>query len=429
MNTKSLYPRRRHAAQSLSVIALTLALLAASAGAQNVMERAQPWPIPARIDVCTQKAPDPVPVQRKWTVGMWDFPRFEVNALISAPWRAPLLYESGPQGREVNGIRLYREEDPRVLDWHVYWMTKYGINLIIWDWYPHKKPDGTLDCSEAINSPLEMGFLGKAKTGGEPVATNRFAQAIDFVVMVTDHGPVASPDLPAYIINNFLKQPNYFKIDGKPLVVFWDTKELADELGGVPQAHKYLDDFRAAARQAGFPGLFLVPIVGNTGMPNESHITQTKGEGFDGGIGYHYSGAYGGEKHEGLDENQVKRTYRYQDYLPVVIPGHQKVWDLLATAFGDNYLLSITCNQDWRGGRPGGPVTVGRPADLTKLIQAGIATVKERKLRPFISLEAWNEFGEGALVEPNIEQGYRWLEAISAGLEGITTNKAAEDVK
>ena len=107
------------------------------------------------------------------------------------------------------------------------------------------------------------------------------------------------------------------------------------------------------------------------------------------------------------------------------------MWDLLATSFGDNYLLSITCNQDWRGGRPGGPVTVGKPADLTKLIQLGIQTVKERKLRPFISLEAWNEFGEGALVEPDIEQGYRWLEAISAGLQGVTGSeaKAAEDVK
>ena len=350
---------------------------------------------------------------------MWDFPRFEINALVSAPWRAPLLYESGPQGREVNGIRIYREEDPRVLDWHVYWMTKYGVNLIIWDWYPQKRPDGTLNCSEPINRPLEMGFLGKAKTGGEPVATNRFAKAIDFVVMVTDHGPVASPELPAYIINNFLKQPNYYKIDGKPLVIFWETRELARELGGVPQARKYLDDFRAAARQAGFPGLFLATIVGNTGMPGDFHISQTKEEGFDGGIGYHYSFAYGGEKREELDENQVKRTYLYQDYSATVIPGHQKVWDLLAASFGNNYLLSITCNQDWRGGRPGGPVTVGQPADLTRIIQQGVQTVKEQKLRPFIGLEAWNEFGEGAVVEPNIEHGYRWLEAISAGLQGI----------
>ena len=87
--------------QFLSVSTIALALLAVSAEAQSVMERAQPWPVPARIDVSKQKAPAPVPVQRKWTVAMWDFPRFELNALISAPWRAPLLYESGPQGREV----------------------------------------------------------------------------------------------------------------------------------------------------------------------------------------------------------------------------------------------------------------------------------------------------------------------------------------
>src|ERR1039458_10154456 len=98
-----------------SISTIALALVAASTLAQSVMERAQPWPIPARIDVSTQKAPAPLPVQRKWTVAMWDFPRFEINALISAPWRAPLLSESGSKGREVNGIRIYREDDPRVL--------------------------------------------------------------------------------------------------------------------------------------------------------------------------------------------------------------------------------------------------------------------------------------------------------------------------
>ncbi len=416
----------RGAAGVLVVSATVLGMLTASAKAQDVIEKAQPWPIPARIDVTRQPAPAPVPVQRKWTVAMWDFPRFEINALISAPWRVPLLYESGPQGREVNGIRIYREDDPRVVDWHVYWMTKYGINLILWDWYPHKTPEGKLDCSEPINNTLEMAFLGKAKTGGEPTSTNRFARAIDFAVMVTDHGPVASPDLPGYIIRNFLKQPNYYKIDGRPLVIFWDTKELAQELGGVTQARKYLDVFRAAAREAGFPGLFLVTIVGNTGAPNASHVEQTKGEGFDGGIGYHYSFAYGGERREELDENGEKRTYRYQDYLRVLIPGHQKVWDFLAGSFGRDYLLSLTCNQDWRGGRPGGPVTVGKPEDLTKLIALGIQTVRERNLRPFIGMEAWNEFGEGALVEPNIEQGYRWLEAIREGLKGLASpNRAA----
>jgi len=406
-----------------------LALLAISAEAQNVMERSQPWPIPARIDVTTQKAPDPVPVQRKWTVAMWDFPSFQLDTLISAPWRTPLLYESGSQGIEVNGIRVYRKDDPRVVDWHVHWMTKYGINLILWDWYPRKTSEGKLDCSDPINNTLDMAFLGKAKTGGEPVATNRFAKAIDFAVMVTDHGPVASPDLPAYMINNFFKQPNYYKIDGKPLVIFWDTQELARELGGVPQAHQYLDNFRAAARKAGFPDLFLVTIVGNTGMPGDFHVRQTKEEGFDGGIGYHYSFAYGGEKHEELDQNGVKKAYFYQDYLAKVIPGHQKVWDFLTKSFGNDYLLSITCDQDWRGGRPGGPVTVGKPADLTKIIEAGIQTIKERKLRPFISLEAWNEFGEGAVMEPCIDQGYRSLEAMRDGLHGITDNQTIAAAK
>jgi len=117
---------------------VALALPAASEETQSVMEGLNPG-LFTQNRRCHAKSARSRSVQRsgRGNVGL---PRFEVNALTSAPWRSPLLYESGPQGREVNGIRIYREDDSRVVDWHVHWMTKYGSILSCGTGIPPKPP-------------------------------------------------------------------------------------------------------------------------------------------------------------------------------------------------------------------------------------------------------------------------------------------------
>lgn len=36
----------------------------------------------------------------------------------------------------------------------------------------------------------------------------------------------------------------------------------------------------------------------------------------------------------------------------------------------------------------------------------------------FVVINAWNEWGEGAMLEPTVQQGYRYLDALREAIEG-----------
>jgi hypothetical protein len=61
-----------------------------------------------------------------------------------------------------------------------------------------------------------------------PVATNHFAATMPFAVMWTNDTPGnrLAPGLGEYIVDQFLSQPNYHHIDGKPLLAIWNPSDL-----------------------------------------------------------------------------------------------------------------------------------------------------------------------------------------------------------
>ncbi|MDO8683526.1 MAG: glycoside hydrolase family 99-like domain-containing protein [Armatimonadota bacterium] len=396
---------------------ISISLLIAASGVVAANPGAPPgtqWPIPERIDVSKVPAPKPVRRQTDITVGMWYFPIAETNVLANAPWRTPLLYDSTPGAPEVNGIRLADIADPRVIDWHVYWMTKYGVNLMVWDWYPRRVAEDKLDVEWDMNRVLECGFLGKRKLGGPPTSSNRFAGAIDFVVMVTNHMPVASPELPEYLTKHFFSQPNYFKIDGKPWVIFWSPGDLIKETGSAEKAKEFLETIRESAKKAGFPGAYVTACVGYTGEPSPKKIKEAKDCAFDGACAYNYAFARGGKEAplNGPDGNSYK--YRFMDFEKDVRPNHTRIYNILADNFGTDYIAATCPMQDWRGGRKGGAVMCGASPEQFKLmLQEAKEVIQKRNLRPILTVEAWNELGEGAYCEPNLGYGYGWLEAIA----------------
>lgn len=70
------------------------------------------------------------------------------------------------------------------------------------------------------------------------------------------------------VINQYFKQPNYFKIDDKPILSVFSIQNLIEGLGGLEQARQAIDYFREETQKAGFPGLHL-QLIGN-GEPNQN---------------------------------------------------------------------------------------------------------------------------------------------------------------
>jgi hypothetical protein len=321
----------------------------------------------------------------------------------------PLLYDSSDPAMEFNGIRFYRASKPRVLDWHVHWLREHAVNLMIWDWYPQVNADGKFDPTFFGNRALELGFLGKEKVGGPPVASNRFAQTMPFAVMWTNHPPGnrLAPGLGEYIVDQFFSQPNYYKVDGKPLLAVWNPNDLVQAAGGAAQAKQMIEHVREYARSKGHAGVYVAAV----------NVLETRKRadelGFDGVMSYNYllTGGYRSEPRRipgGITQDMI------EDFASEAIPGQRKTWERMAKEFGRDYLLATTPMQNMEPTlRPGSPMMVGHNPDLYReMLRQARDVIAARRLRKFISIEAFNEWLEGSYVEPSTQWGFSYLEAI-----------------
>lgn len=370
-----------------------------------------------RIDIAKDAPPPARAVASDYTVAMWYFAAWEPEYVQDgwkhvaerAPWRLPLLYDSSDPEMEFSGIRYYRASSPRAIDWHVHWMREHAVNLILWDWYPRADGAGEFDPSFYGNRALEVGFLGKASLGGPPVSTNRFEREIDFAVMWTNHRPFhrVGRGIERYLADHFFSQPNYHRLDGKPLLVVWDPRLLVEEAGSEAGARDVLEKVRAAARERGHPDVWIAGILD----PGAARLARAIG--LDGAAGYHYasSGGFSAETRR-LGERSVED--RIEDYASQTIPGHARMWSEMVRAFGRDYLLATTPMQNWEPAlRPVNFVQRGSSPDAYReMLRRARAFVEARGLRRFVTIEAWNEWLEGSYVEPSAAWGTAWLEAI-----------------
>jgi hypothetical protein len=378
-----------------------------------------------RVDIARETPPETHAAATDFTVAMWYFAAWEPEYTWDgwkqvserSPWRIPLLYDSSDPAMEYNGIRFYRSSNPRAVDWHVHWMRERAVNLILWDWYPLTRDDGTFDPSLFSNRALELGFLGKEKLGGPAVATNRFAGKIQFATMWTnDVSDRIGKGLTHYIVDQFFSQPNYYKIDGKPLLPIWSARGLEQGAGGAEKAHAVLEELRSYARQRGFPGVYIAAV-------NQVETRARARElGFDGVMAYNTLSS-GGFDSELRKQGKSVVEDRLEDFRTQTMPGHEQIWKRLAGEFGADYLLATTPMQNWEPTfRPFSAVIRNQtPDDYREMLRHARAFIAANGLRKFVSVEAFNEWLEGSYVEPSTQWGFGFLDAIRGVFATPTT--------
>lgn len=372
---------------------------------------------PRRIDVAKETPPATNAVTSDYTVAMWYFAAWEPEytwdgwrqVAERAPWRIPLLFDSSDKEMSFNGIQFYRASNPRVVDWHVHWMREHCVNLMLWDWYPGMRPDGSFDPTFFGNRALEIGFLGKEQLGGAPVATNRFATTMPFAVMWTNHRPShgIGKGLAEYIVDQFFVQPNYFKIDGKAFLPLWSPADFISGAGDEAKAKAVLEHLRQYARSRGIPDVYVVAVNGAFTREQMSSL------GIDGAMGYNLllTGGWTTEFRK-IGDRVVED--RIEDFRTQTIRGHEATWNRMADAFGRDYFLPTCPMQNWEPTyRPTNYIIRDHsPQEYARLLASAKATIEKRGLRKFVSIEAFNEWLEGSYLEPSTQWGQTYLEAV-----------------
>jgi hypothetical protein len=321
------------------------------------------------------------------------------------------------------------ESDPAVMARKIEAAASHGIDAFIFDWYffdpqpEAEKVTGSTpwDGQKYLSRALERGFLKAAN-----VADLRFA------TMWCNHdvGPARGAVTPAtfgtlteYVTTTYFTHPSYWKLDGKPYFSIYDTKQFLKSFGDdLDAAAAALGRFRERARAAGFPGLHLNAVL--FGLPRDTGDTVIRRLGFDSTTSYvwihHYplphfpATEYGkaangyfqavskGGGHNGLERPAAS--------LPV--PYHPNVsmgWD-----------SSPRCRNapEWATRRdyPFGAVMVNNTPEAFRRVleRARPLAAANPPGQRVITINSWNEWGEGSYVEPDTTHGLGYLEAIRA---------------
>lgn len=321
------------------------------------------------------------------------------------------------------------EDNPIVVARKIDAALAAGINVFMYDWYWYEgKP-----------------FLENALNNGFLKAPNN--ERMKFFLMYANHNvdhlwdkKVGSKGKREIIWNaeisfdefktkivprwiEYFKKPNYYKIDGKPVLALYALGIFINGMGSPENAKDALDYLRGEVRKAGFKDLHLMSItwngvptgrIPNNRKPQPSEVI--KYYKFDSVSMYNWTGLTEGNRTYIDICKKTIATYDklqkdYGKFYPVVSTG----WDT-NPRYPDNEKTPILLNKN--------------PADYEIALRKTKEWVDKNTPKgeqKFILINAWNEWTEGGYLEPDKTYGYGYLNATARVFGG--SGQATESEK
>jgi hypothetical protein len=309
-------------------------------------------------------------------------------------WRACIA--KCPKPRPMCGF--YDDSDPRLWSYYVDWMTNYGVDFLAFDWYYNAGKLG-------LNDSLDKGFLGcevntKVKFAlhwcNHPLGWWTLDQSRPELLKMTD-----------LCCERYFNRPNYLRVDGKPVFMIYDISQLL-AFGGFDGVKSSLRAMRGRAMRAGVGDLYLVAVYSGVSAP---YAELCRDLGFDSFCAYTYVGTrYPPLKWDSLnipyDTSVASCTENIYPFL-----------SRMAREKGISYWPTTFPGWDDRprAGVEKAFVTSGNTPELFGKMFRG-ALKHTDPASPIVMVEAWNEWGEGACIEPDKQHGFGWLEQIAKAL-------------
>jgi len=316
----------------------------------------------------------------QYQVGVYYFPGWrdgQNGAPAQEPWqRLKAFKEREPM------LGWYDDGAVEVMNRQLGWMHDYGLSYVAFDWYwGGGKPF------------LEHSLRAYFK------APNR--SQVPFALLWANHdkAPASAADFAAmvqYWIDNYLRRPETFKVDGRPVVFILDHQNLGDRARGFGMdVAGLIAKAQDMVKAAGLPPIFFV------GGPFNSPKASTFG--YDATSTYNYHG--------------IKRPSRSYAELTA---DYRKAWEFQAGRHGVPYIVPMTQGWDrrpWGGSKDPDHDLSGGDLDT---FEAHLRSARDfmdshvNETRRLGVICCWNEFGEGSYIEPTKVHGFGYLEKVKA---------------
>ena len=369
-------------------------------------------------------------MKKRPIVAAYYFPNWHSDPRIEAlhgkgwtEWRVAEYATPRFPGHEQPRIPLWGYQDesqPEVMGQKIAAAKQYGVDAFIFDWYCFN--DGPYR-----TRALDEGFL-KAPNCGD----------VQFALMWCNHNPIyAHPGnywKPAeknwdgetitpetfrtwcdFYIEHYFRQPNYLRVDGGLYFSFWQPLKLIAGFGGEEATAELFREFRAKVENAGLGELNLnahCTAPGHTPEILAEHEAVLKRVGFNSISNYGW-GFPGWEQQLKVDYlSWMRQALPHQEEFcrwfslpcsPLVAQG----WDSSPrTVQSDIYDLSR--------GYPFRPIVVDNTPELFQEALQAMKSLCDQGISKseMIQIACWNEWTEGAYLEPDTRFGYGYLEAV-----------------
>jgi hypothetical protein len=357
-------------------------------------------------DVAAYVWPAYQPDARFKDIGVFKDGKGEWESIYNAKPKFP-----GDKQPEVPLWGYTNEADPEVMEKKIDAASSHGVNVFIYDWYWY-------DGKPFLENGLDNGFL-KAKNRNKMKFylmwanhnhTSYLDNTTDDKSKIYWYGGVDRPTfntIVAHIIKDYFSQPNYYKINGEPVISIYELATFIKGMGGVKQAKDALDYFTQKTKEAGFPGLHLQGVLWGaipsnlSGVPGDTTATQNNTVltlGFKSLTNYQWIHYVSPDRYDKWGDKAIKSWVTFsKDFTVPYFPHVSISWD-------NNPRFPKALQ---------GRVTNANPADFKRFLLLAKAYVDSHPDQPkLITINAWNEWAEGSYLEPDKEHGYGYLDAV-----------------
>lgn len=209
-------------------------------------------------------------------------------------------------------------------------------------------------------------------------------------------------------LNMFFKDDRYIKFDGRPVFGIFNPNNDPEKL------KRMITYWEQLAKECGYPGVAIIS-------------KNNKGENTISEFSFSYEpGNSGWEIRNEVQRiiNHVRKRVGMKIGKPSIY-NFNRIWENLIKKAELNqnsrYYYGCFANYDDTPRRAGnGKVVLGSSPEkfenyLTKLLK-----ICKKQHKEYLFITAWNEWGEGAYLEPDNENGYAYLEAVKRAMESCS---------
>ena len=213
------------------------------------------------------------------------------------------------------------------------------------------------------------------------------------------------------VINQYFKQPNYYKIDNKPVFSIYHLENLITSFKGIEGTIKALEYLRNEVKKAGFPDIHIQAI----GRGDGKNGVRLVGKNF----------SEGKSINEIIALLKINSITMYNWNSPGVLEDYLKYGEgaMKVRAKWDSILtvpffpcVSVGWDSSPRFHKQGKESVIhlnSNPETFASYLQKTRVYVDNHPNQPkLIVINAWNEWVEGSYLEPDMKFGYGYLEAV-----------------